>query len=58
MDQTTIDFTSLPPATPADDALTLAHDAERAYLRGLATALHLDDATVAAIHAGAGKAQL
>ena len=32
MDQTTIDFSSLPPATPADDALTLAHYAERAYL--------------------------
>ncbi len=32
MDPTTIDFSSRPPATPADDALTLAHYAERAYL--------------------------
>jgi uncharacterized membrane protein YebE (DUF533 family) len=39
-------------------AISVDTDAERAYLRGLATALHLDDATVAAIHAGAGKAQL
>ncbi|GHC13722.1 uncharacterized membrane protein YebE (DUF533 family) [Gemmobacter caeni] len=36
-------------------AITVDTDAERTYLRGLATALGLDAATVTAIHTGAGK---
>ncbi|WP_149140536.1 DUF533 domain-containing protein [Gemmobacter caeruleus] len=39
-------------------AITVDTDAERAYLKGLASALGLDDATVATIHAGAGKPAL
>lgn len=38
-------------------AIQVDTDAEKAYLRGLATALGLDAATVSAIHAGAGKPQ-
>lgn len=36
-------------------AITVDTEAEKTYLRGLASALGLDAATVAAIHAGAGK---
>lgn len=39
-------------------AITVDSDAEKAYLKALGTALGLDDATVATIHAGAGKPQL
>ncbi|HRK43671.1 MAG TPA: DUF533 domain-containing protein, partial [Gemmobacter sp.] len=39
-------------------AITVDTEAERAYLQGLATALGLDAATVATIHAGAGKPAL
>ena len=38
-------------------AITVDTEAEKAYLRGLATALGLDAATVATIHVGAGKPQ-
>lgn len=38
-------------------AIQVDTDAEKAYLRGLASALGLDGAAVAAIHAGAGKPQ-
>ena len=36
-------------------AITVDTDAERAYLKGLAAALGLDEATVATIHAASGK---
>ena len=39
-------------------AITVDTEAEKAYLQGLATALGLDAATVATIHAGAGKPAL
>ena len=39
-------------------AITVDTEAEKVYLRGLATALGLDAATVATIHAGAGKPSL
>ena len=39
-------------------AITVDTEAERAYLQGLATALGLDAATLATIHAGAGKPAL
>lgn len=38
-------------------AITVDTEAEKAYLRGLGTALGLDAATVATIHVGAGKPQ-
>lgn len=39
-------------------AITVDTDAEKAYLKGLAAALGLDDATVATIHAASGKPQI
>jgi uncharacterized membrane protein YebE (DUF533 family) len=38
--------------------ITVDTEAEKVYLRGLASALGLDAATVATIHAGAGKPSL
>jgi len=39
-------------------AITVDTDAEKAYLKGLAAALGLDAATVASLHAAAGKPQI
>jgi uncharacterized membrane protein YebE (DUF533 family) len=38
--------------------MTVDTEAERTYLRNLAAALQLDDATVAQLHAQMGKAQV